>query len=360
MAAGRREQAGIVPPPSGAGSRCPAASFNGRRRGRFKTGDISSKHGSVELFGLESNPVPEGATAGVVVASDGVALRYARFPAAGRRMLGTVSLFQGRTECIEKYYEVIGDLRRRGFTVATLDWRGQGGSERRLRNRRKGHVDSFEEYDRDLDAFMEQVALPDCPPPHYALAHSTGALILLRAARDGRARFTRMVLTAPLLGLPSSRPSPEFGYRLAAALTAVGLGELDISGRFVRPIDKMRFETNPLTSDPVRFERNRDIYMKLPQLAIGAPTFAWLYAASLAMRETMEPDFGPSIRVPVLMVAAGNDRVVSTTAIEAVAAELRIGAQVAIPAARHEVLMERDAIREQFWAAFDAFVPGTS
>jgi lysophospholipase len=46
-------------------------------------------------------------------------------------------------------------------------------------------------------------------------------------------------------------------------------------------------------------------------------------------------------------------------AIEAVAAELRVGGQVAIAGARHEVLMERDAIREQFWAAFDAFIPGT-
>jgi lysophospholipase len=313
----------------------------------------------VELFGLDSNPVPEGGVAGAVVASDGVTLRYASFPATGRRPLGTVCLFQGRTECIEKYFEVVGDLRRRGFGVATLDWRGQGGSERRLRNRRKGHVDSFEEYDRDLDAFMEQVALPDCPPPHYALAHSTGALILLRAARDGRARFTRMVLNAPLLGLAHSRPSPEFGFRLAAGLTAIGLGEVDVSSRITKTIDKMRFEDNPLTSDPVRFARNREIYLKLPQLAIGAPTFAWLYAAALAMRETMEPDFGPSIRVPILMIAAGLDRVVSLKAIEAVAAELRVGGQVAIAGARHEVLMERDVIREQFWAAFDAFVPGS-
>ena len=50
---------------------------------------------------------------------------------------------------------------------------------------------------------------------------------------------------------------------------------------------------------------------------------------------------------------------VSLKAIEAVAGELRVGGQVAIGGARHEVLMERDIIREQFWAAFDAFIPGT-
>jgi lysophospholipase len=325
----------------------------------FKTAANSSTPVLVELYGLDSNPVPEGAEAGTVVASDGVALRFARFPTTARRPLGTVCLLQGRTECIEKYFEVAGELRRRGFGVATLDWRGQGGSERRLRNRRKGHVDSFEEYDRDIDAFMEQVVLPDCPPPYYALAHSTGGLILLRAARDSRARFTRMVLNAPLLGLARSRPSPEFGFRLAAVLAALGLGELDVSSRVTKTIDKMRFEGNPLTSDPDRFARNRDIVVKLPELAVGPPTFAWLYAATLAMRQTMEPEFGPAIRIPTLIISAGADRIVSLRAIEAVAAELRVGGQVVIPGAQHEVLMERDVYREQFWAAFDAFIPGT-
>ena len=141
----------------------------------------------MELFGLDSNPVPEGAVAGTSSQATALTLRYARFPATSGRPLGTVCLFQGRTECIEKYFEVVGDLRRRGFAVATLDWRGQGGSERRLRNRRKGHIDSFEEYDRDLDAFIEQVALPDCPPPYFALAHSTGGLIAA-ARRARRAR----------------------------------------------------------------------------------------------------------------------------------------------------------------------------
>ncbi|MEI9901545.1 MAG: alpha/beta fold hydrolase [Hyphomicrobium sp.] len=81
-----------------------------------------------------------------------------------------------------------------------------------MRNPMKGHVDSFAEYDRDLDAFMEQVALPDCPPPHFALAHSTGGLVCLRACHDGRARFTRAILCGPLFGLAPSRPSPEFVF----------------------------------------------------------------------------------------------------------------------------------------------------
>jgi lysophospholipase len=61
----------------------------------------------------------------------------------------------------------------------------------------------------------------------------------------------------------------------------------------------------------------------------------------------------------VLIVAAALDKIVSVRAIEMLAAELRAGAQVIIAGSQHEILMERDAIREQFWAAFDAFIPGS-
>jgi len=51
---------------------------------------------------------------------------------------GTVCVFGGRGEFIEKYFETIGELRRRGFAVATMDWRGQGRSSRQLPDARKG------------------------------------------------------------------------------------------------------------------------------------------------------------------------------------------------------------------------------
>jgi len=50
---------------------------------------------------------------------------------------------------------------------------------------------------------------------------------------------------------------------------------------------------------------------------------------------------------------------VSTPAIEDFAMMLRAGSHLVIAGAQHEVLMEQDQYRMQFWAAFDAFVPGT-
>jgi len=313
----------------------------------------------MELFATENNPVPADAVVGGIVTEDGVRLRTARWRPTGRRTLGTVCLFQGRAESIERYFETINDLRRRGFAVATLDWRGQGGSERRLKNRQKGHVDGFGEYDSDLDAFIQQVVLPDCPPPHFALAHSTGGLICLRAVHDGRTRFARIVVDGPLLALGSRSPAQGLVANVSALMTAVGLGELEVPGRYAMTIERMKFEGNPLTSDPVRFARNREIAIAAPEVGVGVPTYGWLHAATRAMAEVVDEGFPAGIGTPILLVAGSLDKIISVAAVERLAGELRTASFVLLPGARHEILMERDALREQYWAAFDAFVPGS-
>src|SRR5712672_2544164 len=158
----------------------------------------------MRLISIPANPVPEQAATGMLKTPDGVHLRYARWaPPPGRK--GTVCVFQGRAEFIEKYFEVVRDLRARGFAVATFDWRGQGLSQRPLYDRNKGHIESFAEYATDLETFMREIVLPDCPPPLFALAHSMGAAVLIQAAAKGHRWFDRMVLTAPMIRLVNRR-----------------------------------------------------------------------------------------------------------------------------------------------------------
>src|SRR5438105_11808283 len=135
----------------------------------------------MKLVSIADNPAPEGAVTGSVTTRDGISLRYARWDGQARAK-GTVCLLQGRTEFIEKYFEVVRDLRGRGFAVVTFDWRGQGLSERALADREKGHVESFGQYDLDLETVIGQIVLPNCSPPFIGLAHSMGVAVLLRSA----------------------------------------------------------------------------------------------------------------------------------------------------------------------------------
>jgi lysophospholipase len=309
------------------------------------------------LISISANPVPEGAVSGMLKTRDGIGLRFARWePPPGRK--GTVCLFPGRTEFIEKYFETVRDLRARGFGVAILDWRGQGFSTRVLARSRKGYVRSFAEYGIDLDAFVNEVVLPDCAPPYFALAHSMGATILLRAAHQGFGWFDRMVLLAPMVSLPGLRRSAATRISIKA-MRLLGLGSSYVPGGDAGVLMERPFIGNPLTSDPVRFARNIAVLEAEPALATGWPTVAWADSAFRAMRELSEPSYPTKIRQAILVVAAGADRIVSTPAIDEFAIRLRTGRHLIVPGARHELLMEQDCFRSQVLAAFDAFVPGS-
>lgn len=312
----------------------------------------------IPLVSIAANPVPEGAVVGSVTTPDGVRLRFARWlPPPGPRR-GTVCVFTGRAESIEKYFETVNDLRQRGFGVTVLDWRGQGGSARRLRDSRKGYVRRFSDYQVDVETFVREVVLPDCPPPHFALAHSMGGAVMLRLAHAGSRWFDRFVLSAPMVNLPGRVTA--WPSRVALRLLRLfGSGGAYVPGGNGTVTGAEPFEGNPLTSDPVRYARNAAIVGENPALGLGAPTVAWADTAFRAMGEFSSPSYPARIRQPVLIVAAGADTVVSTPAIEAFAVHLRAGAHLVIPGARHELLQEQDRFRAQFWAAFDAFVPGT-
>lgn len=311
------------------------------------------------LFEIDGNPIPEGANTGVFVTSDAVSLRYATFSKARGRSKGTVIILNGRNECIEKYFETIAELNRNGFGVATFDWRGQGGSDRLINDPFKGYVRDFQEYANDLEQFFTDIVLPDCKGPYFILAHSTGALIALMAAPGLLNRVQRMVFSAPLLELSEKAISPKTIKILSGLLRYAGFGSRYMVGGS-RPRETQPFIGNKLTSDPDRYRRNSKLYEHHPLLGLGGPTVTWVNAASRAMEKVTDPEFQASIQIPILIVAAGNDQVVSTPAIEAYVQGLRSGSLLTIDGAKHEIIQERDALREQFMAAFFAFVPGSA
>jgi lysophospholipase len=309
------------------------------------------------LVSIPANPVPENVVTGTIKTVDGAELRFARWsPTTGRK--GTVCVFTGRSEMIEKYFETVRDLQDRGFVVAMIDWRGQGHSSRRLRDPRKGYVRDFADYEIDVETFVQQVVLPDCPPPFFALAHSMGGTVLLRTAFAGKRWFDRVVLSAPMIDLPGRATS----FPVRALLRSMRLAAQ--GGRYVPGGNDILsgtgpFLDNPVTSDPVRYARNAAILDEDPTLGIASPTVAWADTAFRAMHTFRATNYPSQIRQPILMLAASNDSVVSTSAIEEFAYHLRAGSHLVIAGSKHEILQEQDRYREQFWAAFDAFVPGT-
>ncbi|WP_162914360.1 alpha/beta fold hydrolase [Taklimakanibacter lacteus] len=314
--------------------------------------DQALAHLLTPLTPLPGNGLPEGLKGATVTTRDGRKLRAAyAIPGSPR---GTVVLVCGRGDFIERWFETIGDFIRRGFAVATFDFRGQGGSQRAYEDRYRDGVRHFSEYDDDFTSFMTQIVLPDCPPPFYAVGHSTGGLVLLRAL-ERRTWFERAVLSAPLIGVDVGIwPMPLVRF-MCALFPKIGLGRLFLPGQSKRPLAPSNFAGNNLTSDRRRFLQATNTLAEQPDLGVGGPTFSWLNAALRSLRHMQSHAASVTFRAPILVVVGGRDRVVDNEATRRFCNAASGVSLAVIPEARHEILFERDSIREQFFAAFEAF-----
>jgi len=292
---------------------------------------------------------PPPAAVDWVHASDGVRLRLAVW--AGTR--ATVWILPGRTEFIEKYEAIAGRLVAQGYAVVVVDWRTHGLSDRTVPDVAIGHVMDFDEFQRDLAAFMAAPAVQDLPAPRLMLAHSMGGCIGLRALVDGAA-FDRAVFSAPMWGLPLSRLSRATVRVMLWATDSFGLHRRFLPGHKATPyISVTPFAQNELTGDREQYHRFRDLVAAEPRLGLGGVSLGWLGAAQAEMAALRA---APPPRLPALCLVGTDETIVSIDAIRAGAARLPAGRLVEYEDAKHEVLIETPAIRDRVWAEIEDFL----
>lgn len=272
---------------------------------------------------------------------DGVRVRLGHYVCTGPAR-GTVLLFPGRTEHIEKYGPVAQTLTAAGWHVVTIDWRGQGLSERALPNPLIGHIGAFGDYQHDVAALMDLVAARGLPGPYPMIAHSMGGAIGLRALAGGLPA-SAAAFSAPMWGIqmaPALRPVAWavgwLGHRL-------GLGRLRAPGTSGECyLATAPFADNSLTTDAEMWEWMQGHLRERPELQLAGPSITWLYEALAECRALAAL---PSPQVPCLTVLGSEETIVDPDAIRSRMADWPGGALSLLEGKRHEVLMETPETR---------------
>ena len=90
-----------------------------------------------------------------------------------------------------------------------------------------------------------------------------------------------------------------------------------------------------------------------PTLELGGPTVGWARQAIRSMDVIHTPGFAEAIQIPIRVCTAGEDALVSGEAQKLVADRLPDAKQVVISGAKHELMVELDEFRDQFFEVFD-------
>jgi len=285
---------------------------------------------------------PAGGAAFWLTASDGVRIRVAQWGSDAPR--GTVLLFPGRTEYIEKYGRAARDLQQRGFATLTIDWRGQGLADRLMINGALGHVGRFSDYQLDIAAMVAHATCQNLPRPWFLLAHSMGGCIGLRALVENLP-VAAAAFTAPMWGIQMSAALRPVAWTLSGVSKPLRLSHLIAPGQQAETyVLRAEFAGNDLTNDPEMFDYMRAQLQAHPELAIGGPSLRWLNESLYEMRDLAAQ---PSPSLPCLTFLGTEETIVDIPRIHHRMARWAGAELVTVPRAKHEIMMENATIRGQ-------------
>lgn len=293
---------------------------------------------------------PAGARAVWLQAADGVRLRAAEL---GRGPKGTVLIFNGRTEYIEKYGEAGTRFAQAGLGTLTLDWRGQGLSDRLLRDDVVGHVGRFADYQMDIAALIDWARETGMPEPWHLLGHSMGGAIGLRALVSGLP-VRRAVFSGPMWGIRLNALARALAWGVTHITHLSGLGGRIVpsTGRTPYPLSADPSD-NLLTHDPDMLAWMRDQLEAEPRLGLGGPSLTWLREA---LRECRSLQHITDPGAPSLTLLGSREAIVDPDAIHAMTGRWRDATLEVVADAAHEVLMERTHLRDPAYRKITGFL----
>ena len=284
-----------------------------------------------------------------------MALRRLDWPVAGRRKpRGSLLFVNGRGDFIEKYLETYAHFRAIGWAVTSFDWRGQGGSRGPGEEKARAGFDILVE---DLAALVGDWR-SGSPGPHVALGHSMGGHLLLRTLIDRNPALDAIILTAPMLEV-NSKPIPiRIAPDIADTMYWLGFGNVPMWKTPPAMLVPGGRRNRNLTASPERYADELHWWGLKPAYNTGPPTFGWMRGAFRSRAATFTPEKLRRLALPILIVGAERDRLVSAEAIREAAALLPNAELEMMPDAAHEILRDCDAVRDRALARIDAFLAG--
>lgn len=289
---------------------------------------------------------PSNGAAYWIHAEDGVRLRIGLWEGEDTQK-GTVLVFPGRSEYIEKYGRTITDLAKFGYTALVIDWRGQGLADRATEDPMTGHVVQFSDYHKDTAAMVKAAEELDLPKPWFLIGHSLGACIGLRAVSEGLP-VTACAFTGPMwnINLPAAKRAAA--WPLSWIVQAIGRGHVYAPGTDGKSyVLSTAFEDNRLTNDPEMYQYYIKQAKTLTEHQLGGPSMGWLYQT---LKETNSLSKEPSPAIPCITFCGAQDGVIDQKAVRDRMTHWPGGKLEMITDAKHDVFSEVPQIRHKVTA----------
>lgn len=301
---------------------------------------------------------PESAQWGQFDLRPGLSVRYVSMQPTGTAR-GTIVVVPGVTSSPELEFELHRHFLDQGLAVWGIEMPGHGKSGRWLPNSHKVYIDDFATYTAAIRHLRSKVMQSDPNQPVLLMGTSMGGHIVMRYAGEYQGDFDGVIAQVPMLDVVTGDLPRWLVRSLAWAGDNLGFSESYIPGHGdwnLVPEADYDLDKSCCTSDPERDGIGTFWRMQEPALQMSGMTYGWFNKAYQSMAMVNEPEFLESIKVPLLMMSAGQDTLVVSDAHPPACALLPDCQLTVYPASRHVPTIERDDIRDKAMGDIDAFL----
>lgn len=289
-------------------------------------------------------------------APDGWKLRLFDWQQPGGVPRGSILFMTGRADFYEKYLETFNDFHGQGWNIASLDWRGQGGSGRCGPHPHVGHIEKFSIWVRDLADFFADWKQSH-PGPHVVIGHSMGGHLVMRALAEQRIHPDATILSAPMLA-PAGGGMPEWtAEAIANIMCWIGRAKRRAWKVSEKPLEPEVLRQGLLTHDAERYADEFFWFTERPELRLGPASWRWVERAYASTRLLRNRHNLSAVDSAILFLATSSDELVDHATIERAVhilphAEMKLfGDECA-----HEIYREVDAVRNEALRASFTFL----
>ena len=301
---------------------------------------------------LDNYKAPKGINSYFVPMNDGIKIRVCHWINDSLNNKGTVLLQQGHNEFIEKYYETIQEFLDKNYSVVSFDWRGQGMSDHQILDIHKSYIKDFKRHDEDLEYILNEIIDKNFTKPLIGIGHSMGGCLMLSALHDHPGRFSKGILSAPMLGFKN-----EKFLKTASSLMNLFRKDTDyLLGSMPNMGKETSFEKNELTTDRDRYQRALLLVRKYPNIRLWGVTNSFAKAVNKRFKTIRKKNWIEEIDTNILIINNLGDRVVDPKKIKDTSCKLKNSKYIEFKGTEHEIFFEKDIFRKRLWNKIDTFL----
>ena len=268
--------------------------------------------------------------------SDGRQLHYEYYIVENAK--ASVVIAHGYTEMAEKFREMMYYFINEGYNVFAVDHMGHGYSSRLTDNPNLAHIEKFDMYVTDFNAFVEKLVKPKSENlPLYLYSHSMGGAISVLHLERYPGVFEKAVLSAPMIS-PKTAGFPHFVTKtMTTVFKMLGKGgDMVFTEHEFNP-DRTYLEsgdTSKVRFDYVQAKRNAH-----KEYHTCATTYSWLDEALRITKIMLNKKNCDRITAKILLFQAENDSLVESEPQEKFVSRVKNARFYKIENTKHELYM---------------------